>query len=121
MTITLLSCLVSLIIATVAGHYYARKLDPGFLETLLVLVIVVPIATLILSIPLYNLVILSDWPNTVFALPPQVAVWLAAVFGGFLGLRSGFIWREGESSCFYCLISFTSVLAVLSLVVVLFL
>ncbi|MFW9793079.1 MAG: hypothetical protein ACFFEE_02155 [Candidatus Thorarchaeota archaeon] len=121
MTVTVLSCFVSLIIAIVAGHYYVRNLDPGFLESLFVLVIVVPVISVILSIPLYNLVTLSDWPNIVYVLPPQFAIWIAGVLGGFLGFKSGLIRNQGEASCFYCLVSFASLLVALSLVVVLFL
>jgi len=115
------SCLVSMIIAIIAGHYSGRNLNTEMLESLFVSIIVIPLAAVILSIPLYSLVTLTDWPNSMYVLPPQFAIWVAAVVGGILGFKSGTIWNRGEASCFHCLLSFVSVLTVLSLVVVLFL
>jgi hypothetical protein len=75
----------------------------------------------IVSIPLFNLVALNDWPNNPYVLPPAAAIWGAAMLGGVLGLKSGMIWNQGESSCFQCLMSSVSVLVLLSIVIVLFL
>jgi len=110
-----------MVIAIIAGHYSGRNPNTGILESLFASIIVIPLVTVILSIPLYNLVTLTDWPNSMYVLPPQFAIWGAAVLGGFLGIKSGTIWNQGEASCFYCLMSFVSVLTVFSLVVVLFL
>ncbi|MFW9770260.1 MAG: hypothetical protein ACFFF9_11680 [Candidatus Thorarchaeota archaeon] len=120
-TITVLACMLSMIIAIVIGNYIARNPNVSMLSLILGSLIVVPIATIILLSPIYNLVTFYDWPNIVFVLPPQVAIFVAAAFGGVLGFKSGMIWNQGEASCFYCLFSVVSILAGLSLVVVLFL
>jgi hypothetical protein len=111
--------MISLIIAIVAGNYTGRNPDRGILETLVVSVILIPIVTVVLSMPLYGLVVLNDWPSGPYVLPPPFAIWAAAVLGGFLGFRSGMIWNHGEASCFYCLLSVAFVLVLISLIVVL--
>jgi hypothetical protein len=119
LTFTALSCMISLIIGIEAGHYSGRGLNSGMSKTLILLVIVIPLVAVAITMPLYEFAVLNDWPNSPYVLPPQVAVFVAAVLGGFLGFRSGVIWNQGEASCFYCLISLTSVLALISLIVVL--
>ena len=125
MTAIILSCLISLIIAIVVGHFYGRQLDPGFLECFFVFFIVVPLVTVLLSTPLYNLALhINGLDTSYYFLPPLpviLLIWLPAVLGGFLGLKSGMIWNEGDSSGFYCLIALASVLALLWLVVILLL
>lgn len=120
MTITVLACFFSMIIAIISGHYIGRNMNTG-MESILVSIVVVPILAAILSTPMYNLVTLDDWPNNPFVLPPIFAIWMAAAVGVFLGFKSGTIWNQGEASCIYCLLSFVSLLAGVSLVVVLFL
>ena len=120
-TVTILACMLSMIIAIIAGHYSGRSPDPGLLMSLLTSFIVIPIIAVVLSTPMYNLVTLNDWPNSAYVLPPQFAIWTAAAFGGFLGFKSGMIWNRGEASCVYCLLSVASLLAGVSIVVVLFL
>jgi hypothetical protein len=116
--------MTSMTIAIFVGHFYGRNPDRGFLEWLVVLFIVVPLMTIILLTPLYNPMILTDRPDTSQLQVPAVAtmlIWFATVIGGFLGQKSGNLWIEGESSCIYCLLTVTSLLAVGSLAVVLFL
>jgi hypothetical protein len=113
--------MIAMTIAILVGHYSGRNPNTGILESLVVSAIVIPFAIAIIALPLYNLVTLYDWPNNAYVLPPPIAIWGAAMLGGFLGVKSGMIWNQGEASCFHCLVSFGSVLAVLSLVVVLFL
>jgi hypothetical protein len=118
-TVTVIASMLSMIVAIIAGHYSGRSPDAGLIDSLLVSLIVIPIVAVLLSTPLYNLVTLYDWPNNAYVLPPQFAIWGAAALGGFLGFRSGMIWNRGETSCVYCLLSLVSVLAGLSLVLVL--
>lgn len=114
--------MISLIMAIVAGNYSGRSPDRGILLALILSIVVIPLVTLILSMPLYSLVVLNDWPSAgPYVLPPAFAIWTAAGVGGILGFRSGTIWNEGEPSCFYCLISVASVLALISCVFVVFL
>jgi ABC-type glycerol-3-phosphate transport system permease component len=120
-TVTVLACMFSIIIAIIAGHYSGRNPDSGMLEAILVSLVVIPLVGVIVTLPMYNLVTQYDWPNNPYVLPPPFAIWAAAALGGFLGFRSGMIWNRGEASCVYCLLSVVFVLAGLSLVVVLFL
>ena len=113
--------MISLIIAIVAGNYSGRNPNKGILEALVASVILIPIVTVVLSMPLYSLVVLNDWPSGPYVLPPPFAIWAAAVLGGFLGFRSGAIWNQGEPNCFYCLMSVALLLVVISCVFVLFL
>jgi len=120
-TVTFLACSFLMVVVIIVGHYLGRSSKIGMLEAIVISLVVIPVAAVIISAPLYSLVTLNDWPNTVFVLPPQFAIWLAAVFGAFLGFRSGTVWSRTESGCIYCLFSVALVLAGLSLVVVLFL
>jgi hypothetical protein len=108
-----------MIAAIIVGHYSGRSQKIGLLYSLIISLIVVPLMAVFLSNPLYSLVTLYDWPNTVFVLPPNIVIWTVAALGGIVGIRSGTIWNQGEASCIYCLISVIVVLAGISLVVVL--
>ena len=121
LTVTMLSCMISLIIAIVTGNYAGRNPDRGMLEILVLSIVAIPIVTVVLSMPLYSLVVINDWPVGPYVLPPLFAIWTATVIGGLLGFKSGMIWNQGEQSCFYCLMSVASVLAVITCVFVLFL
>jgi hypothetical protein len=111
--------MISLITAIEAGYYIGRGLDSDFLKALVLLVIIIPLVAVAITLPLYEFAALNDWPNSPYVLPPQFAVYVAAVLGGFLGLKAGMIWNQGEASCFYCLVSVAFVLGLISLIVVL--
>ena len=118
----MLACMISLIMAIVAGNYSGRSPDSGVLLALILAILVIPIVTVILSMPLYSLVVINDWPSAgPYVLPPQFAIWTASGVGGILGFKSGTIWNQGEPSCFYCLMSVALLLALISCVFVLFL
>jgi len=111
--------MVAIIFAILVGHYAGRSLNTGTIQALVVSAIVIPIGITIVATPLYNIAF-YDWPaGGYMTLPPQFAIWAAAFFGGFIGLKSGEIWNEGEGSCIRCLLSFVTVLTLLSLVIVL--
>ena len=113
--------MISLIIAIGTGNYTGRNPDRGMFEILVLSILAIPIVTVVLSMPLYSLVVINDWPTGPYVLPPLFAIWTVTVVGGFLGFKSGMIWNQGERSCFYCLMSVASVLAVITCVFVLFL
>ena len=118
----MISCMISLIMAIVAGNYSGRNPDKGIPLAFVLSIVIIPIVTVVLSMPLYSLVVINDWPSVgPYVLPPPFAIWTAAGLGGILGFKSGTIWNQGEPSCFYCLMSVASVLAVISCVFVLFL
>jgi len=117
-TVTIFLSMIAIISAILVGHYSGRSTNTRILEALVVFAIVIPIGIIIVSVPLYASAI-YDWPSGAFSLPPQVAIWTAAFFGGILGLKSGEIWNQGEESCIRCLLSLVTVLTLLSLVIVL--
>ena len=119
LTLTIFLSMVAIISTILVGHYFGRSPSTGMLQALVVSAIVIPIGITILSIPLYNIAI-YDWPGGGgYYLPPQIAIWAAAFVGVIIGLKSGEIWYQGETSCIRCLLSLVTVLTLLSLVVVL--
>jgi len=118
-TLTVFLSMVSIIFAILVGHYAARSSNAGTIQALVVSALVIPIGIIIVSTPLYNIAF-YDWPaGGYMTLPPQIAIWAAAFFGGLIGLKSGEIWNQGEASCIRCLLSLVTVLTLLSLVIVL--
>jgi len=117
-TVTILASMLSTIAAIIVGHYSGRSRKMRVQYALIISLIVVPLMAVFVSTPLYSLVTLYDWPNTVFVLPPHIVIWTLAAVGGILGIRSGTIWDQGETNCIYCLMSVIVVLAGISLVVV---
>jgi hypothetical protein len=120
LTLTIFLSMVAIIPSILAGHYLGRNPNAGILQALVVSAIAIPIGIIIVSIPLYNIAF-YDWPGGggVYHLPPQIAIWAASFVGAILGLKSGEIWYQGETSCIRCLLSLVTVLTLLSLVVVL--
>jgi hypothetical protein len=117
-TITIFLSMIAVASAILVGHYSGRNPNTGILESFVISAIAIPIAIAILSIPLYNIA-LYDWPNNPYVLPPQIAIWAAAFFGGIIGLKSGEIWAQGEANCIRCLLPLVTVLTLLSLAIVL--
>ena len=117
-TVTILASMLSMIAATIVGHYSGRSRKMRIQYALIITLIAVPLMAVFLSTPLYSLVTLYDWPSTVFVLPPHIVIWTVSAVGGILGIRSGTIWDQGETSCVYCLMSVIIVLTGISLVVV---
>ena len=117
-TITIFLSMISLVSATLVGHYSGRTPNTGLLGIFVISAIAIPVGIVILSIPLYNIA-LADWPNGPYVFPPQIAIWTAAFFGGIIGFKSGEIWNQGEASCIRCFLSLVTVLTLLSLVIVL--
>jgi hypothetical protein len=117
-TLTLFLSMIAIIFTILVGHYAGQSPNTGVIQALVVSGIAIPIGIVILSIPLYNIALL-DWSGGAYFLPPQLAIWAAAFVGGILGLKSGEIWYQGETSCIRCLLSLVTVLTLLSLVIVL--
>jgi len=118
LTLTLFLSMVAIIFTILVGHYAWRSSNTGTIQALVVSAIAIPIGIVIVSIPLYNIA-LHDWSVGAYFIPPQLAIWAAAFFGGLIGLKSGEIWNQGEASCIRCLLSLVTVLTLLSLVIVL--
>jgi len=117
-TLTIFLSMVAIIFTILVGHYVGRSSNTGTIQALVVSAIIIPIGIIIVAIPLYNIA-LHDWSGGAYFLPPQVAIWAAAFFGVLIGLKSGEIWNQGETSCIRCLLSLVTVLTLLSLVIVL--
>ncbi len=118
LTVTVFVSMIAIISTILVGHYSVRSPNIGTLQALVVSAIAIPIGIVIVSVPLYNIA-LYDWPSSIFAPPPQIAIWVAAFLGVVLGFKSGEIWNQGEASCIQCLLSFVAMLTVLSLVIML--
>ena len=117
-TITIFLSMIALLFSILAGHYFGRRIDSGFLEAIVVSAIAIPIGIIILSLPLYN-VVYNDWSTGALYISPLIVIWVAGFFGGFTGLKSGEIWQQGEASCIRCLLSLVTVVTLLTLGIVL--
>ena len=118
LTLTIFLSMISIISTILVGHYSVLSPNIGILQALVVSAIAIPIGIVIVSVPLYTIA-LYDWPSSIYAPPPQFAIWVAAFLGVVLGFKSGEIWNQGDASCIRCLLSFVAMLTVLSLVIVL--
>ncbi len=117
-----LSGMILAILLGSLGTKYVGRLTP---ISIVVFGVLLPIMFSFLFLQLMQYVTILDWPRgggRFVAISPLTAIFVAAWFGGFLGLYAGKIWgEENDKSCLQCVLLPISLVLVGILIVALFL
>lgn len=120
-TLTLCVVLSSIIVSVLIGAIGKRSFGNATGISVIVFLIVVPIAMYAIYLVLEIYVMVLDWPITIGSLlsfwNPFTVILIASWLGGVLGMISGKYWEEGDRSCLQCLLGPFIVIFAISIVI----
>lgn len=107
-TLALCLSLIAVIISILIGAIGMRKAGYATIVSIIVFLVIIPIATYLIYLNLEIYAIILDWPVDAGSFlglwsPPNV-IMIASWLGGFLGMFSGKYWAEDDRSCLQCLL-----------------
>ena len=110
-TLTMVGILLSFLVGAVGG-----KNDTFLLPSVILFFVVLPLILTFLSLFLYPLTTVNDWPNFGWNINPQTVFFVGCIGSGFLGMKAGSILRaHNDKSLIQCTLMPISLLTIVSI------
>ena len=119
-TLMLSVVFIAIILSVVVGTWGGKN-DNMVAPSLVVFGLVIPFCFSFVYIALSSFITTTHWLVSIFDFWPETVVFAGSWVGGYLGLRAGDTWhRDNDQSSFQCLLLYICVVAVGTLIALIF-